>query len=137
MALKSVLTTIATAAQTVAANGLLEFPTDAVSGGASITKKNNTTVALGYGLYLVTVNADLTPTAAGDISLQLLNNSDKIQAAEATVTGATGDTYNVGFTTLVVVRRSCCAVNNIANLQVQATAAGTISNAAMTIVRLA
>lgn len=138
MALKSVLNTIATAEQTVAANGFLQFPTNAVSGGSSIAHTAGSTMTtLGYGLYLVAVNADLTPTAAGDIGLQLVRNGVAVPGAEATVTGATGDTYNVGFTTLLVVRRSCCAVNNNAALQVQATAAGTISNASLSVIRLA
>lgn len=135
---KSALTTVATAAQTVAANGFLTFSTNNLLTGRSISHAaGSTTASLGYGLYQVSVNADLTPTAAGDIGIQLVRNGAVVPGAEATVTGATGDTYNVGFTTLIAVMRSCCVVNNIANLQVQATAAGTISNASMSIVRLA
>lgn len=135
---KSALTTVATAAQTVAANGFLNFPTNNILSGRSIAHTaGSTTASLGYGLYLVTVNADLTPAAAGDIALQLVRNGATVPGAKATVTGATGDTYNVSFTTLIGVLRSCCAVNNVANLQVQATAAGTISNASMSIVRVA
>lgn len=46
------------------------------------------------GLYLVTLNADITPTAAGDIGLNLLRNGVAVPGAEATVTGATGDRRN-------------------------------------------
>lgn len=89
------------------------------------------------GLYLVTLNADVTPTAAGDIGLQLIRNGVAVPGAEATVTGATGDTYNVSFATLIRVLPSCCVINNNSMLQVQATAAGTITNASLSVVKMA
>lgn len=135
---KSALTTVATAAQTVAANGYVSFSSNNTLSGVAITHvAGSTSVGLRQGLYLVTLNADLTPTAAGDIGLQLMRNGATVPGAEATVTAATGDTYNVGFSSLLRVLPSCCAVNNNATLQVQATAAGTISNASLSVVKLA
>lgn len=135
---KSALTTVGTAAQTVAANGFVTFPSNNLLTGVAIGHAaGSTSVNLIRGLYLVTLNADLTPTAAGDAGLQLMRNGVAVPGAEATVTGATGDTYNVGFATLVRVAPSCCVVNNNATLQVQATAAGTISNVSMSVVKLA
>ena len=132
---KSALTTVATAAQTVAANGFVNFPTNNLLTGVAIG--HNTTVNLLRGLYLVTLNADVTPTAAGDIGLQLIRNGVAVPGAEATVTGATGDTYNVSFATLIRVLPSCCVINNNSMLQVQATAAGTITNASLSVVKMA
>lgn len=135
---QSALTTVATAAQTVAANGYVNFPTNNMLNGRSITHvAGSTSVNLRQGLYLVTLNADLTPTAAGDIGLQLVRNGAAVAGAEATVTAATGDTYNVGFATILRVMPSCCVVNNNATLQVQATTAGTISNASLSVAKLA
>lgn len=54
-----------------------------------------------------------------------------------TVTGATGDTYNISFATLLRVLPSCCVIDNNAALQVQATAAGTISNVSLSVVKMA
>lgn len=123
---KSALTTVATAAQTVAANGFVGFPTNNLLTGVSIKHTaGSTSVNLIQGLYLVTLNADITPTAAGDIGLNLLRNGVAVPGAEATVTGATGDTYNISFATLLRVLPSCCVIDNNAALQVQATAAGT------------
>lgn len=138
MAYKSAQTAVATATQTVAANGFVNFPSNNLPASRAIfhTAGSNTVNTL-YGLYLVAFNADVSPTAAGDIGFQLLNRGVAVPGAEATVTGATGDTYNVGFTTLLSIPRSCCAVNNNAALQVQATAAGTLSNASLSVVRLA
>ena len=73
----------------------------------------------------------------GDIGLRLVRNGVAVPGAEATVTGATGDTYNISFATLIRVLPSCCVINNNSELQVQATAAGTISNASLSVVRLA
>ena len=135
---KSALTTVVTAAQTVAANGFVNFPTNNLLTGVAIGHvAGAAAVNLLRGLYLVTLNADVTPTAAGDIGLQLVRNGVVVPGAEATVTGATGDTYNIGFVTLIRVLPSCCVINNNAALQVQATAAGTISNASLSVVRLA
>lgn len=135
---KSALTTVATAAQTVAANGFVGFPTNNLLTGVSIKHPaGSTSVNLIQGLYLVTLNADITPTAAGDIGLQLLRNGVSVPGAEATVTGATGDTYNISFATLLRVLPSCCVIDNNAALQVQATAAGTISNASLSVVKMA
>lgn len=76
-------------------------------------------------------------TVAGDIGLKLLRNGVAVPGAEATVTGATGDTYNISFATLLRVLPSCCVIDNNVALQVQATAAGTISNISLSVVKMA
>lgn len=91
------------AAQTVAANGFVGFPTNNLLTGVSIKHTaGSTSVNLIQGLYLVTLNADITPTAAGDIGLNLLRNGVAVPGAEATVTGATGDTYNISSYNIVI-----------------------------------
>ena len=136
--LVSALTTVTAAAQTVAENGFVNFSTNNILAGRSITHTaGGNAVNLRRGLYLVTLNADLTPTAAGDIGLRLVRNGTAVAGAEATVTAATGDTYNVGFSALLTVLPSCCVVNNNATLQVQATAAGTLSNVSLSVAKLA
>ena len=134
---KSALEAVTTTAQTVVADGLLTFETNTVLSGCSITHiAGSNTVKLGKrGLYLVSVGVDLSPTAAGDIAIQLLNNGVAVPGALATVTGAAGDTYNLAFTTLVRVLPSCCAIDNTSNLQVQVTAAGTVTNANIVVVK--
>lgn len=135
---KSALTTVVTAAQTVAVNGFVNFPANNLLTGVAIGHvAGAAAVNLLRGLYLVTLNADVTPTAAGDIGLRLVRNGVAVPGAEATVTGAAGDTYNISFATLIRVLPSCCVINNNSELQVQATAAGTISNASLSVVRLA
>ena len=137
---KSALTTVATAAQTVVANGYVNFTSNNLLTGIAIAHTaGSNSVRLLRGLYLVTLNADISPAAAGDIGLQLVRDgvAVAVSGAEATVTGAVGDTYNVGFATLIRVLPSCCVIDNNATLQVQATAAGTVDNVSLSVVKLA
>ncbi len=138
---KSSLNAAAISAQTVVANGFVEFPVKNLLTGIAITRSNDTSVSLMRGLYLVSINADVIPAAAGNIGLQLLSTTESTSAvvngAETVVTGATDTAVNLSFTTLIRVRPSCCAVNNVTSLQVQATAAATINRAAITVVKLA
>lgn len=139
---KSSLNAAAIAAQSVAANGFVSFPVNNLLTGVAIGHvAGSTSVSLIRGLYLVSVNADVVPAAAGNVGLQLVSTTESstatINGAESVVTGAIDTAVNLAFTTLVRVRPSCCAVNNSTTLQVQATAAATINRAAITVVKLA
>ena len=134
---KSALNAVNTTDQAVVADGLLTFATNSVLTGCSIehVAGGNAVRLLKRGLYQVSVNVDLSPTAAGDIAIQLLNNGVVVPGAAATVTGAAGDTYSLAFTALVRVLPSCCVIDNTSNLQVQVTAAGTVTNANIVVVK--
>lgn len=135
---KSALNTISSATQTLAANGYIEFANNNVLTGVAITHlPGSTSISLTRGLYMVMANADVTPTAAGDIAVQLANNGVAVSGAKGSVTGASDTMYNIGFTAIVKVLPSCCAINNNASLQVQLTAAGSVSNASVSVVKLA
>lgn len=138
---KSSLNAAAVAAQSVAANAFVSFPINNLLTGVAIKHPaGSSSVNLIRGLYLVSVNADVVP-AAGNVGLQLLSTTEStssvINGAESIVTGVADTAVNISFTTLIRVRPSCCAVNNITSLQVQATAAATINRAAISVVKLA
>lgn len=133
------LTAVTVADQTVAAEGFLDFNTNSVRNGCSVVHvagSNSITLA-SDGLYLVTFNGNVTPTAAGDITLQLISNGTVVPGAEATITGAAADIYNISFSTLVKELPSCCAIDNTTVLQVQSSAAATVNNASITIIKVA
>lgn len=136
---KSALSAVNTTSQTVAADGFVDFNSNSLLTGCAIQHiaGSNSIVLVKPGLYSVSFNADLVPTAAGDITLQLVANGVNVAGAEATVTGTTTDTANVGFSTVVRVRPNCPAVDNTTTLQVEVSVAGTISNANISIVKLA
>lgn len=135
------LNTINTESQSILENGFLAFATNKVSTGCHCeiihSAGSNTIELRGAGIYLVTVNADVAPTGAGLITMQLLNNSLVVAGAEATVTGVAGETANLAFTTLIRVLRSCPVIDNNANLQVQLTAPAEVTNVSATVVKVA
>lgn len=138
---KSTLNAINTTAQALTANSLVAFNSANVT-GQSIAFTAGTTPAVLQkpGLYLVTVNANLLGTAAGAVTLQLLNNNSEIPGASATVTTADATNYTASITTVVEVPYTCpCTptANNVSlQLQVQTTGV-TVNSADLVVVKLA
>ena len=134
---KSALRTANTTTQTIAANGFLSFATNDLFTGCAITHALNTAnINLLKGLYVISVEADVQATAAGDIAIQLLQDGAAVNGAKATVTAATGTTYHLVIPmTNIGVAQACPMVKSL--LQVQITAAGTVSNAMFNVTKQA
>lgn len=133
--------------QAIAVGGNVSFPNVGVQTGkrcALYLGQGGTTVTIACpGEYMVFVNADILGTAAGNVQLQLVNQNSNnpqgynVPGAEATVTVADGSTYNVSFSEAIVVRPSCPAVCNNANLSIKLnTTAATISNINVNVVKV-
>lgn len=130
--------------QTVAVNGVVALGNNGVSTCGCISHSAGAgSVSLQRaGYYRITVNADAanTTATAGNITLQLYSNGTAYAGAEATQTSeSTTDVANLSFTALIRVLPNCCAIGN--NLPTTLTLvntgiAATISNVAMTVVRL-
>ena len=135
----ALLNAVNTATQAVVANGFIAYTATNVKQGCGIkfNDGSNTISLKGNGIYLVEVNADVVPTNAELISMQLLKNNVVVPAAKATVTGVASSTASLSFTTLIKVPCSCNCVDNTANLQVQLTALANVTNASITVVRVA
>lgn len=136
---KSSLSAATTANQTVAENGYLPFDTNNLLTGCSIqhTAGSNSVILSKPGLYEVFVNANISATAAGNVSLKLINNGAEIAGAKASVTAAEGSSYPMAMGTIIRVRPSCPAVQNSATIQLQADAAITVVSANIFVVKLA
>lgn len=133
----SALTAYNTASQVLPANGLVNFTTNRILSGKSISHASNSTdIGLKRGRYIVLAHFDFTPTAAGDITFQLLNRNNAVAGEKVTVTSATGDTYTAVISTLIDVDPSCIAVNNNGLLQVQVSAGVTITNASISVLKV-
>ena len=135
----ALLNAVNTATQAVVANGFIAYTATNVKQGCGIkfNDGSNTISLKGNGIYLVEVNADVVPTNAELISMQLLKNSVVVPAAKATVTGVARSTSSLSFSTLIKVPCSCNCVDNTANLQVQLTALANVTNASIVVVRVA
>ena len=135
----ALLNAVNTATQAVVANGFITYTATNVKQGCVIkfNDGSNTISLKGNGIYLVEVNADVIPTNAGLISMQLLKNNVVVPAAKATVTGVASSTSSLSFSTLIKVPCSCNCVDNTANLQVQLTALANVTNASIVVVRIA
>ena len=135
----ALLNAVNTATQAVVANGFIVYTATNVKQGCGISYNDgsNTISLKGNGIYLVEVNADVIPTNAGLISMQLLKNNVVVPAAKATVTGVASSTSSLSFSTLIKVPCSCNCVDNTANLQVQLTALANVTNASIVVVRIA
>ena len=135
----ALLNAVNTATQAVVENGFIAYTATNVKQGCGIRyiDGSNTISLKGNGIYLVEVNADVVPTNAELISMQLLKNNVVVPAAKATVTGVASSTSSLSFSTLIKVPCSCNCVDNTANLQVQLTALANVTNASIVVVRVA
>lgn len=125
--------------QEVAINGLLTFTTDRILTGCTVTRNGPTFQLNKPGYYYVTFNADGAATAAvGDIVVVLQNNGVAVPGAIATFTTTVADdAINLGFSTIIRVPPSCCAVDNTANLTLVNTGiAATYTNVNINITKL-
>lgn len=128
-----------TQSQAVPVGGNVSFPNiDAYRGGRCslyLGPAGNTITLVAPGTYSVHVNADIEGTAAGNVQLQLVNQTYynqqgyDVPGSEATVTVADGSTYNVGFNGTIEVRPSSPFVCNTATLSVRLnTTAANVTN---------
>lgn len=135
---KSTLNAINTTAQALTVNNFVAFASANVTGRSIVFSAGTVPAVLKKkGIYLVIMNANILGTAAGPVTLQLLNNNTAVNGANATVTTAAGDDYEVSFSTVVKVCGSCCCCDNTASLQVQLqTTDATINSIDLTVVKL-
>ena len=136
---KSALCAVTTADQTVTAGGVVNFATNNLLTGTSIQHVAGASAVTipNSGLYQVTFDADVLPSEAGGVTIQLYNNNVAVSGAQASFTGAATSLVHISFTTLIKVLQSCNCINNAASLQVQSADALTIGNANITVVKLA
>lgn len=91
------------------------------------------------GIYMVTVNASITPAAAGTVSIQLVKDNVVEPAAVSSATGAADSISSLSFSTLVQVRdnNTCCCNTSPTVLQLLNTGqAGVFSIVNMVITKI-
>jgi hypothetical protein len=126
--------------QVVAVDGLLDFDTNRIATGCTVKHVDGTPAftLTKPGYYYITFNGTITNTAAGIVTVELLNGGVAVPGAEASVTtAATTDERSFSFATIVRVLPSCCAIDNTTTLTVANTGiAATYSVANINITKL-
>lgn len=85
--------------------------------------------------YLVTVNATFTAPAAGDVSLELLQNGNAVTGAKASATVTTASTETNSLSFQSIIRATAGKTNDFLTVKNNGVAA-TFTNVAMTVSRL-
>ena len=138
---KSSLDAVTIGAQVFAAatGGILEFNQHNVWTGRSIFHTGGANVRLlKAGLYFVSVDADILATAAGPVTVQLLNNGVAVPGAQATFTAVAATTAHVSFNALIHIPLSCCNyAATTGNLTVSISVPSTVTNAHIVVAKLA
>lgn len=126
--------------QLVPVDGLLDFDTNRILTGCTVKHTDGTPsfTLTKPGYYYVTFNGTITDTAAGIVTVQLLNGGVAVPGAEASITSAAvTDERSFSFTTIIRVLPSCCAIDNTTTLTVANTGiAATYSVANINITKL-
>lgn len=136
-----------TSTQTITADGLIDFGTvyrkyisRGYSGNCISTTSGTAPILNHKGMYHVTVTVTFTAPAAGDVTLQLLENSEAVPGAVAVETVTTADTQVITTTFDYLVLVSCANVlgtfaTQAKTLSVQSDTAIEVTNAVMNIVK--
>ncbi len=132
-----------TTSQVVDAGATIPFAINAIQTGCTATHSagSATFVLRKPGFYFVTFDGTgaISGATAGDVTVALYNNGTAVAGATATTNSAsTTDTRSLSFTTLIQVKPSCCAIDNIANLTFNNTGlAATFTNVNVVITKIA
>ena len=126
--------------QLVAVDGLLDFDTNRIATGCTVKHVDGTPsfTLTKPGYYYITFNGTITNTAAGIVTVELLNGGVAIPGAEASITtAAVTDERSFSFATIIRVLPSCCSIDNTTTLTVANTGiAATYSVANINITKL-
>lgn len=106
--------------QTINANDTINFNVSRILTGCTVKHTDGAPsfVLTKPGYYYVTFNADVTGTAAGNVTAQLINGSTPVPGAEATATVTVDGVSNLAFATIIRVLPSCSAIDNTTTLTV-------------------
>ena len=109
-----------TTTQAVLAEGLVNFSTDRILTGCTVTRDGSTFQLNKPGYYYVTFNAVAAATETlGELTVELYNNGVAVLGALASsTTTVAGNNSDYAFSTIIRVAPSCCAIDNTARLTV-------------------
>lgn len=130
--MKAGIFTANTTAAALGANSTLPLGNIVRRFGCAIDLNGNGINLSENGFYDVKASASYTPTAAGVLTLQLMADGVAVPGAVASVTAASGTTYNLSV--VGMVRRCCSAVGT---LTLMVNLPGTLSNVGLVVEKIA
>lgn len=131
---RAAIYTTNTSAPSVAVGGIVPVGTTTRRFGCSIKQDGNTITLCGQGYYLINISANVTPTAAGTVSLTAQKDGVPIIGAVAEQTvAATATTANLSIS--AIVRNACGCESSILSLLLGG-AASVVNNLAITVEKL-
>lgn len=136
---KSTLVATNTSSQPLGATSPITFNAFSTNGSAITVVGNNVVKITKPGIYYVSFSGVGIATAtAGDVSVQLYRDGSPIPGILATeYSSATTDLVNLGFSTIVEVKKSCACVDNTAVLTILNIGTNaTFTNAEVSIVKV-
>lgn len=133
---KSCLKTYNATAQTLTANAPVVYNGNAILTGTAISHVvGSPDIVLKKGLYQVNISLDVQSNSADNIGVQLVQDGVALSSDVAEITVAEDTIYHISLPTTVYVERCCPLVGSV--LQVRLTAAGTVSNANVSVIKQA
>jgi hypothetical protein len=130
---KSAIYTASTGTQTVSAGGTIALGSVVRRFGGCVNLNGNGINLTAPGYYLVNVSTTASPTAAGNISLTMLNNGVAVPGAISTSSVSTAGSPATLDST-IIIKVNCCG--NAATLTLVMSSAATVNNVAVTVVKI-
>lgn len=134
MSCKALLYTALETPTTVAVDGVIPLGTIIRRFGSNANLNGSGISVEGAGYYGVDISVTAVPSAAGTVTVQLMQNGVAIPGAKASATVAATDT-SVTLAFPAAVRLGCCSTGAVLTLVLTGTAS-TVNNAAVVVTKL-
>lgn len=132
---KSLIQTANSSQQTVALNSVISLGSVLRRFGCNLRMNGNSIEVIGEGYYIVEVCVTATPTAIGNVSIQLLQND--VTVSGTTTTGSVSAVGNSTALPIVSTIRVGCNCDGATSLKVVLTeGAGVIDNISVRVIKV-
>ena len=132
---KSLIQTANTSQQTVAENSIISLGSVLRRFGCNLRLNGNAIEVFGEGYYIIEVSVTATPTATGNVTIQLLQNDNVVPGT--TTTGSVGTVGNSTSLPIVSTIRVGCNCDGATSLKVILTeGAGVVNNISVRVIKV-
>ena len=126
---RSLIQTTNPSTQAVADGGIINLGSVLRRFGCNCRLNGNVVEIEGAGYYTITGTFTVAPTAAGDVTVAILENGVQISGATSTVTATAGSTVTIPIVT--TARQNCCCEGSSSLTCVLIEGAGDVTNVSL------